>query len=295
MIKIFFVSLFLSLLAFSGINSFQGNLERFFYAQISQSAGQIIEIELSQKPLLELEAKSAISIKISEFGREKTVFKKNTLGILPLASLTKLMTALIILENPEDFNFSKTLTISKNAADQGDTPNFGNLKTGQKYALGKLFELMLVYSSNDAAFSLSEVIGTENFVDKMNQKAEELGLLNTYFVNPTGLDSEDLNYSTVKDLVKLAQYILENQPSIFELSSQSQNDNSIENGLSNLNLHPGQKLIGGKTGFTKNAGGCILFVFQNENGNIFINVILGTEKEGGRIEEMQKLIDWIGL
>jgi len=301
-IKFFLIPLLISLPIFWGMDAFQGNLEKFFYAQISEPFNNLSGVKIPpkpEKPKLSLEAKSAISIEIMKSGREKILFKKNTEEILPLASLTKLMTALIILENPEDFDFSKTLIISKNAADQGDTPNFGNLKKGEKYTFKKLFELMLTYSSNDATYAISEVIGVENFVNKMNQRAEELGLPNTHFVNSTGLDPKnsltDFNYSTAEDLAKLAQYILENLPSIFEFSAQSSNYSSIENGLSNLNLRTSQELIGGKTGFTKNAGGCILFVFRNENGNIFINVILGTEKEAGRIKEMQKLIDWIRL
>jgi D-alanyl-D-alanine carboxypeptidase len=86
---------------------------------------------------------------------------------------------------------------------------------------------------------------------------------------------------------------LQNLPQIFEISRQGQNYRSIENGLSNLKLDESQKFIGGKTGYTKNARGCILFIFQDKNGSKFINVILGTETEEERITEMQKVIDWI--
>ncbi|GAH62018.1 unnamed protein product, partial [marine sediment metagenome] len=150
--------------------------------------------------------------------------------------------------------------------------------------------------------SLAEVIGETKFVDLMNEKAKNLGLEKTNFVNPTGLDPEDpenlkyssatqdnFNHSTAKDLVKLTQYILKEQPLIFEISSQG----SIKNGIFDLFLI--QEIIGGKTGYTDEAGGCILFVFKNEDGNFLINVILGAPSPSARIEEMQKLIDWLNL
>ena len=138
---------------------------------------------------------------------------------------------------------------------------------------------MLIYSGNDAAWALSE--GTENFVGKMNQKANDLGLENTSFVNPTGLDPEglkfnpeNLNYfshSTAKDLVRLAQYILREHPLIFEISAQDSNPpitQKIKDGIFDLFLT--QEVIGGKTGYTDEAGGCILFIFKDEGGSIFI-------------------------
>ena len=102
-IKFFLITFILSLAFWQGVNFSQNTLEDFFYAQISEPFGQIAEIKFPQKPPLELEAKSAISIKISKAGlpagrqgREKTLLRKNSRDILPIASLTKLMTAVII-------------------------------------------------------------------------------------------------------------------------------------------------------------------------------------------------------
>ena len=313
-IKIFFIALILSLPFWWGINFFQENLEKFFYAQISQPFEEMVIIQIPervQKPPLELEAKSAISLKIDARGREKILFQKNPKEILPIASLTKLMTAVIVLEDKENYGLKDTwVTISPEAANQEDVPIYGNLKTGERFNLEQLLDLMLIYSSNDAAWALAEVIGLENFVQKMNQKAGELGLENTNFVNPTGLDPENLyysistqekfNYSTVEDLVKLAQYIFLNHPLIFEISLKK-GPYSISNGLSDLllpaphhGLGEGLDFIGGKTGYTDEAGGCFLVVFRNEKGSLFFNLILGTKKET-RAEEMQKLIDWLNI
>jgi len=301
-LKFFLIAFLLSLPFWWGINVLKENLEDAFYAQISQPFQEMSFVkvpEKPQKPNLDLQTKAAISVKINEVGREKILFRKNIDQPLPIASLTKLMTAVIVLENSEDDSLSKKVIVSPKAASQEDVPVFGNLKSGDKLSVKKLLELMLIYSSNDAAWALFEVIGQEYFVEKMNQKAEILGLENTHFVNPTGLDPENLlynldnldyfNYSTARDLVKLAQYILKEHPLIFEIS-RKEPLYLIKDGIFDLFLT--QKVIGGKTGYTDEAGGCILFVFKNDEGNLFINVILGTPSASARIAEMQKLIDY---
>jgi len=288
------------------LNYFQENLENYFYAQISQPLENMAEVKIPekpQKPELSLQVRSAISVKVYERGNQKILFKENIDKPLPIASLTKLMTALIVLENTlnDDFNLSNVVTISKEAAGQEDVPtNYGNLKKGKRLRVEELLDLALFYSSNDAAFALAEVIGVENFVERMNQMAEILGLENTHFVNPHGLDPDELHYtpgvinyfnhSSAKDLVKLSRYILKEYPLIFEIS-RKEPFYLIKDGIFNLFLT--QEVLGGKTGYTDEAGGCILFLFRNERGSIFINLILGTPSASARITEMQKLIDWI--
>jgi len=300
-LKILLISFVLSLPFWWGINIFQENLENYFYAQISQPLEDIVVVKIPPpKPKLDLQAKAAISVKLNESGAEKIIFNKNINQPLPIASLTKLMTAVIVLEN---YDLENTLiTISKTAANQENVPNYGNLdkEIGKKFTLEQLLELMLIYSSNDAAWALSEVIGVPNFLEKMNQKANDLGLENTNFINPHGLDPENLhydpsvinfyNYSTARDLVKLAQYILKEHPVIFEISHKAPLY-SIKDGIFDLFLT--QEVIGGKTGYTDEAGGCIIFIFKNERGSFFVNLILGAPSSSARITEMQKLIDWI--
>ncbi len=299
--KLFLFAFFVAFFGVFALNVFQKNLENYFYAQVSQPIQEIAKVNFPkqpEKPDLEIQAKSAISVRVNE--RERILFKKEIDQPLPIASLTKLMTAVIVLENPENYDLKNTwITVSETAANQGNAPNHSNLKWGEKFNIEEILGFVLVYSSNDAAYALSEVIGTENFVEQMNQKAKDLELNNTHFTNPTGLDPEDLtynpadlnyfNYSTTEDLVKIAQYILRKHPLIFEISIQERSE-KIENGIFDLFLT--QEVIGGKTGFTKEAGGCILFVFKDEKENLFINVVLDTELEEARITEMQKLIDY---
>jgi D-alanyl-D-alanine carboxypeptidase (penicillin-binding protein 5/6) len=281
------------------LNFSQERLENFFTAQISQPIEEIgtVKTKRTKKPPLELEVKSALSLRLNPQKKikERVLFAKNESEILPIASLTKLMTALIVIENPEDYPLDKVITISKEAASQPDVPEYRTLKFGEKKTIKELLNLMLYFSSNDAAFTLAEQIKIENFIDKMNEKAKELGLENTHFVNPTGLDPENLkwglenkdffNYSTAKDLVLLGKYILENYPLIFEFSNQK---NKIQ-------LLEGQYLVGMKTGYTDEAGGCLFLIFSEEDGDYFFNVILGAKSQEERFFQMQKLIDWINF
>jgi len=303
-LKKFFAIFFLILFLGWGMSLLGKKLEAFFYAQIGQPYEEISFVQIpprEEKPKLELQAKSAVSLKVNKFKREKIVFRKEIDLSLPIASLTKLMTAVIVLEDP-GYNLEGTwVTISEKAANQEDVPNFGNLKAGEGFPVKTLLDLMLVYSSNDAAFALSEVIGADNFVAKMNQKTQELGLENTHFVNPTGLDPENIFYgqeninyfnsSNVQDLVKLSQYILETHPLIFETSLRK-GPYAVYDGIFSLSWPENLKISGGKTGYTSEAGGCILLVFQDEKENHFFNVILGTASPKDRIEEIQNLINW---
>ena len=211
------------------------------------------------------------------------------------------MTALVVLEDP-NYDLKGLVTVSKTAASQEDVPNYGNLKVGENFTVEKLLELMLSYSSNDSAYALAELIGVENFINKMNFKARELGITQTQFLNPTGLDPESLfygqntqryfNYSTADDLAVLAKYIFKNHPVIFETTLKKK-AYTVNNGISDLVLADSQKMLGGKTGYTDEALGCLAFLFRDESGNVFLNVILGSPSVESRVKDAQKLINWI--
>ena len=306
-IKFLLIGVLLSLPFWYGINLFQENLENFFYAQISQPLQEMNFVKIPekpQKPNLELNVRAAISMKINKAGREKILFKKNINQPLPIASLTKLMTAVISLENFGDDNLSKKVIVSPGAASQENVPPVKaiNLTAGQVITIEELLDRMLIYSVNDAAFALAEAVEAENggnFVPKMNQKAKDLELENTNFVNPTGLDPENLHFSkensnyfnrsTTKDLSKLAQYILDKFPFIYEISI-GKPYYQIKNGFSDLSLN--MNIIGEKTGYTDEAGGCLILILGDEKKYI-INIVLGAPSSAARIEEMQKLINWI--
>ena len=281
------------------INFSNAKLENLFLAQIidplmEMNYVKIERVKKPKKPPLELEARAAFSIKLNPKEKTETVlFSYNENEILPIASLTKLMTALIVIENQESYSLDKKVIISLKAASQEDVPEYGNLKAGEIKTIKELLNLMLFFSSNDAAYALAEQIDVENFVSKMNEKAIEIGLENTHFSNPTGLDPANLkwsfenkdsfNHSTAKELILLGKYILEKYPFIFELS----------NNKSQIELLENQNFLGTKTGYTTEAGGCLFLIFSDEDENYFLNVILGTKSKEERFFQMQKLVDWI--
>jgi len=298
-LKIFLISFLVSLPFWWGINIFQENLENYFYAQISQPFQQIVEIKIppkSQKPNLEIQVKAAISVLVDSQSGEgkKVLFKKNSNEKLAIASLTKLMTANIVLEN---YDLSREIKISEEAVlQEGEA---GKLTAGKIFSVEYLLYPLLMESSNDAAYVLTNDyngMAEEKFVELMNLKAKDLGLEDTYFVNSTGLDPEQpghsINYSTAEDLVKLTKYLLK-KPLIWEILATPKfslygpeliNTNGLLGEIPNI--------VGGKTGFTDQAGGCMLLVSKNKGENFLVNVILGAPSSSARIEEMEKLINY---
>lgn len=237
-----------------------------------------------EQPLPEVNAESAISVESNLLEERKIIFEKNSSAKLPIASLTKLITAMVVLDN---YNLSQKISVSKTAASQ--PPMKQDVNFGDTLPVENLFEIMLIKSSNRASYALSEFMGIEKFVQLMNQKVKEIGMDNTFFADPMGLSSQ--NVSTASDLVKLAEYVLNNYPKIADISRAKQfyvpNFGMIENTDVLLGEFP--EIVCGKTGFTTEAKGCLLLVVNNpKNNNYFINVILGADD---RFLEMKKIIN----
>lgn len=251
----------------------------------------------------EIKADSAISVAIGPKGENKVLFQKNSKKILPIASVTKLMTALIIFEN---YDLSQKIVISENIANtEGDINNF---KAGEAFYTKDLLYPLLMESSNASGKALSEIMGEENFVDLMNKRAKELGLLNTHFLNSTGLDPDNAktlpNLSSAKDLVTLSSFLL-GKSVIWEILKTKefelyQVNGSFHHKVKNTNEFlelPVQngwetKILGGKTGKTPLAKECFLLVLEGPRSNFLVNVILGSQN---RFEEMKTLINWINI
>jgi len=316
-IKLFFIVFILSLPFWWGLNILESNLSEIFFFEITKNNSELFAAQLYQPSQflpkkiktenLEIDAKSAISVWFNSQGRQKILFQKNVSEKLPIASLTKLMTALIALET---YDMDKELMITKEAIKQPEEK--GNLKPGEILSVENLLHIMLIESSNDAAYTLSEgkIVGQEEymeegiFVEMMNLKTKNLGLENTHFFNPTGIDEDkpenySKHYSTSQDLAKLSKYIFKNYPQIFEISTKTScevfnPDGSLHhfiatntNGLL-LDSEWQNEIIGSKTGWTPKAQGCLLILIKEKKGYV-INIILGSED---RFEEMKKLTNW---
>jgi len=313
-IRIFIISLVLSFLFCLGINNFEEKLSDFlFWHRISQDSRILAaQISLEQKwqemkPIKKKEttepaitAKAAISIFVNDQGGEKILFEKESGQKLAIASLTKLMTGWVVLEH---YDLSREIIVSEKAAGQ-----YGDIKAlqpGRTFPVEYLLYPLLMESSNGAAFALADDypgMTARKFVDLMNSEAEKIGLASTFFDNPTGLDPEDskteMNYSTAADLAKLVERLL-GKPLIWEILSipkyaEYGPELISTNKFLTIDSSWQEKIIGGKTGYTSRAGGCLLLVLKApRNQGFIINIILGSNGKEDRFEEMEKLIDWL--
>ena len=223
------------------------------------------------------------------------LYSKNSGENLPIASLTKIMTALVVLDNAD---LNKDVIISRNAFNTKGSKN--GLAVGEKIAVENLLKIMLVNSNNIAAHALAEHTSgsVDNFVGLMNEKADSIGLENTRFLNPSGLDSKKgNNISTAYEVARLIDYALE-KPLIWKILRIQKNtvasvDGKIEHRLKNTNLLLGKlkNITGGKTGLTDEAGQCLVLVVGDpENNHRIISVVLNADD---RFSETEKLVKWV--
>ena len=245
---------------------------------------------------LDISAQSAISVWTDFAQPEKVLFSKNNQRKLPVASITKLMTALVVVEN---FDLSKKIQISADAVNQTDEPEKEILKAGEIFYAGDLLNAMLIGSDNAASYALAESIGVDKFVSLMNNKAKELGLLDTSFSDSSGLGV--VNFSTAQDMAKLAGHLLKDKKAVFMITTMPDfdlytADGKILHKISNTNKllndpKLSKRIIGSKTGTTRTAGECLLLITKAlNNKGYLINVILNSES---RFQEMPEIINWV--
>ena len=244
---------------------------------------------------LNIESNNFLSVFIKD-GKEIILSEKKADEVIAIASLTKLMTAIIVLEN---YNLDDLIQISASAiATYGDA---GNLQIGEIMTIRDLLYITLIESSNDGAEALAEKMGVSTFVYKMNEKAASLGMNNTWFINPSGLDEGNLyNFSTVNDLKKMVVYILENHSLIAEILSLPEKELTSHSGISrtirntNVLLEESDAYLWGKTGYTNRANGCLILILNNfsinNNQGYVINIIAGADDKFG---EARKLEQWL--
>ena len=277
-----------------------------------QSSSTYLKTEVVQEPLplrnaqiadLQINSQAALSLLLDDHDRKTVLFNSNQGIQLPIASLTKLMTALIVIEN---YDLQQEVKISLEAVSQeGD---FGQLEINRVYPVEYLLYPLLMESSNDAAYALVHDyagMDLETFLGLMNERAQSLRMSGTYFLNPTGLEPQEdkrttgLNRSTAADLAKLTVELLK-KPLIWQILSLPQynvfgpelrNTNIL---LSDETINWRSEIVGAKTGYTLQAGGCILLVMKapNNRGHL-INVILGTENNDERFNQMKKMVEWL--
>lgn len=227
-----------------------------------------------------LHAKAAV---LMDGDTGRVLYGKNETEILPMASTTKIMTLILALEygNPEDL-----VTVSSYAAKMPDVKL--GMRTGEQYRLLDLLYSMMLESHNDSACAVAEHIGgsVESFAKMMNRKAEELGLISTYFITPNGLDAEDahgVHSTSARDLAKLMRYcvfISEKKDAFRKICqtrqySFSNQEKTRSFALYNKNalLDQMEGVIAGKTGFTGDAGYCYVCAVTIEGKQFIVSLL----------------------
>jgi len=272
--------------------SSSGNL---FEKNITKTIEEIMNIKetLSPLPVLAKDASfpilSAQAVLAIDADSGVTLFEKNADNPVLPASTTKIVTALVALDN---YSLEEVLTVGKVNIDGQKM----KLIKGEKITVHNLLYGLLVYSANDAAEVLAENFpgGRETFIETMNEEAKEFHLKNTKFYNPTGLDGNG-HITTAKDLITISKIAMQN-PVFAEIVSTKEKivkseDGKVTHHLTNINELLGKVpgVMGIKTGWTEDARENLITYLERNDHKIYI-AVLGSQDRFG---ETKELIDWI--
>ncbi len=241
------------------------------------SEGICSEVEFSSRAIL-----------VEYLNQNNSVAEINSTRRWPIASITKLITAVVAVENI-DPEIPITLT-DKALKTEGDA---GNFKSVQTFKANDLIKAMLLLSSNDAAMALSEAFGQDKFLALMRGKLKEVGMEETSLYEPTGLSPK--NQSTPRDIAKLMRYLYNYHPEILKIT-RTPKDTAYETKtrtrqvLVNINKFAGQSsFIGGKTGFINDSGGNLVSLF-NVRGQPVVIIVFGSND---RFKESEQILECI--
>lgn len=210
----------------------------------------------------------------------------------PIASITKVMTVLVFLEQNPDLSLD--VVISRRDTRRASTTY---LRRGERIQLRDILHLTLVASDNAAARVLARISpwGTEGFIEQMNRKADELGLRNTTFSDPSGLNKNNL--STPYDLSRLMSYAIKSPRIATIMRKQSYQMRTSRRRLTVRNtnrlLQGRLDVIGGKTGYIDASGYCFAAMVNVPDAGPLAVVVLGARSNSGRFSEVRRLTDWV--
>ena len=246
----------------------------------------------------------AVAVYVFDAENGKELYSKNGDIQLPLASLTKVMTAITALSIVPEYS---VVDIDHDfLSAEGDSGLYAN----ERWKLKDLLHLTLVQSSNDGAHAIASVagafekgndefvVGRDAFIDDMNKKAKELNLTQTYFLNETGLDVNERlagGYGSARDVSRMMAFAVKNYRDIFEATARKQlmftSDSNLPHASRNTNIAvdeiPG--LIASKTGYTDLAQGNVVVAFEIEPGHPIVVSVLGSTPQG-RFDDVKKLV-----
>ena len=234
----------------------------------------------------DLQARAAL---IADLQSGEIYFEKNGAGRWPLASITKLVTAVYATAH---IGKDQLVSVDASLLDPFDAEFSSSSILSGEYTVRDLFYALLLPSSNIAAEVLARSFGREQFLSGMNVLAAEWGALSTHFDDPSGLSPA--NQSTARDILKIAQAIYAEYPEIFKITRKpkftiTERTSSKRQLIANINLFAGKPdFIGGKTGYTDEADVNLISIFSDGGRPVYI-VILGTDDRFG---ETEKLLAW---
>ena len=242
-------------------------------------------------------AESAKSSILIESSTGEIIHSNNENEKLAPASMTKIMSLIIIMEEIEKgaLSLDEVITVSENASKMGGSQIY--LEKGEKMSVNDLLKAICVGSANDAVVALAERISgsEEAFVFKMNQKVKSLGLKNTNFKNATGLDCAN-HYSTAYDMAFMARELVKHNKileysGIYETYLRENTNKKFWLVNTNKLIKTYDGMDGLKTGYTKEAGYCLTATAKRGNMRL-IGVIMGEDTSNKRNEEMSKMLDY---
>lgn len=284
-----------------------GNMEYLTGTEVADYfASNLAVIPESQDHMAEADIPAASALMVNATDNT-VIYANNVYQRLYPASLTKLMTALVVLKNA---NLKDTVTVSYNASHITESgAKLCGFKEGDKIGMETLLNSMLVYSGNDAGVAIAEhVAGTvDKFAKMMNETAASIGAVHSHFVNPHGLH-DDNHYTTAYDLYLIFNELLSykeftsiiNQAS-YSASYQDAAGNKIKKEFDNTNRYlkgteavpEGVTVVGGKTGTTSKAGNCLILASKDSNKKTYISLILKADNSNSLYKQMTLLLDKI--
>lgn len=239
---------------------------------------------------IDIVAESAV---IVDYETGDILWGKNSSKLMYPASTTKMLSSIVAIENID--NFEEIIKISKNAS--GRNHSAFRFRTGDKISLRDLLKAALIISHNNASIALAEYVSgnVEDFVKLMNIKAKEIGTKKSFFQNTNGLDDNFPHHkSTAIDLAKIASYCMKNKlfREIINMREDTIKINDKEIEITNTNKLLNYAYIKGiKTGYTKNAGFCVVIYSEKDNLKL-LTVILNNSSKEEREKDALKLLDW---
>jgi serine-type D-Ala-D-Ala carboxypeptidase (penicillin-binding protein 5/6) len=262
------------------------------YSEIVEYDAEAVNAILTSTDVFQLKAKGSILI---ENATGNILIEDKSHERLAIASITKIMSMLLIMEAIDEgkISFEDEVVVSEHSYSMGGSQVY--LAPGERFTVRELFKAVAIHSANDATVALGEkVAGSEDiFVSMMNEKAAELGMVDTNFLDCTGLTDEG-HYSSAYDVSIMARELILKHPKIFEFTSVwhdtfRNGEFSLDNTNKLIRYYEGTK--GLKTGFTNAAAHCLCAVTER-NGFTLISVVLGEPNSNTRFAETRKLLDY---